>query len=170
MNRILAVAMIVAVSVGASADVVAERWGSGQGCRHPGTARYAVAAGDGTAITYDLSALPAKARIHRARLLAYVKTNGFPLPRPIVVKALSRPCKENAAPAVEGPALPLVGPRYTCFDVTDVVRRWVGGQLANNGLLVAGAKIVRPRTFLEITYEGRLPAVQGRPRRDLHLD
>ena len=156
MNRLFAAALILALSAAASADVVTERWGSIRLCQHKDKAEYVVADGGRTVVKFDLSALPKRAKIIRARFCPYVKTDGFPRPQPIVVQVLTQAHQAGGAPAVQKTPLALLAPRFVSFDATDVVARWASGKLANHGLCVAGATPVRSRTFLEITYEGKL--------------
>ena len=177
MMRLLALAVVVlAGAVQGRSDMVTERWGSGAQGRHPESAEYSAAEGGGTIIKYDLSALKG-AKVIRARLLVNVKSDGFPLPEPIVVQPLTKPCEENAKPAVEEQALALAAPRYTALDATDLVQRWVSGKpainssgllagkLANNGVCFRGPALNKTRTFLEVAYEGALkdppPPVTG---------
>ena len=156
MNKLsLTLTAVMAFSAAAWADVVTERWGAGQQCRHADSADFSPAQGGGSIAKFDLSALPKGAKVYRARLLPGVKYGGFPLAEPIVIQPLTKPAGDDA-PAVEDKALSLVPPRYASFDAADVVQRWASGKLANNGLLIRGAAANASRAFLEITYEGQL--------------
>ena len=149
LSTILAAAWL-ATAAPARAELVTERWGQAGRCRHKGAVRIE-AAGEGAAVTFDLSALPKGAAVYRARLLMDVKCGPAPLDKPIVIQPVT------AAGAVEEKPLPLLGPRFRSFDATDVVRRWAAGKLANRGLRVRNAGgWDRASTQLEITYAGKL--------------
>ena len=158
MRHLVIIACIASVLSAAGADIVTERWG-------PDKATFTPADGGGVVAVFDLSALPRNAKIYRARLLAHVPIDGFPRDEPILVQALTAPHEPGKPPAVEAKAMELVPPRFVTFDAGDVVRRWVSKKLANHGLLIRGGRVDPGRTFLEITYEGRLsdppPAVTG---------
>ncbi len=147
----------LAAALPASAELVTERWGHSGRCRHSGTASFQVLPDAGVVAKFDLSALPKGTKIYRARLLMPVSHGPGPLAKPLVIQPLTAPPGEAGKPAVEQKPLPLLGPRYKSFDATDVVRRWVSGKLANHGLTVRNARgWNRLRTYLEISYEGRL--------------
>ena len=163
--RTIVISSILAIVAGPlRGEVVTERWGTSARCRHSGAAVYLPVA-DGVAVQFDLSSVPKGARIHRARFLPHIRTDGIPLAEPLVVQPLSAPVAGKSEPSVVGQPMLLVGPRYVSLDATAVVRGWVAGTQANHGLLVRGPRIDRERTCLEITYEGALndppPAVTG---------
>jgi len=156
---------IAILTVPAFGDVVTERWGIAPQCRHADTVTYSSPAAGGAVATFDLSALPEKSRVIRARFLPHIDIDGVPLPEPVVIHALGAPADENSTPAAVGRPLELVGPRFVSFDATEVVGQWVSGKLANHGLWVRGPSFDRQRTCLEITYEGKLsgppPPISG---------
>jgi hypothetical protein len=164
MKKIVPPILALLCCVTARAEMVTERWGEASS-RHAGKVSFAAAAGGGVILTYDLSALPKEAKIIRARLLPFIRPTGVPLEEPLLVQALAEPAAAKAAPKLAGRPAALLGPRFVSLDVTEIVRQWAAGKLANNGLLVRGATIERPRTFLEISYAGAVkdppPAVKG---------
>ncbi len=147
---------VVVLTAPAGGDVVTERWGASQACRHAGTASYASPAAGGVVATFDLSAVPKGARIIRARFLPHIRKGAAPLDRPLVVQALAGPAEGSDEPRAAGEPLKLLPPRYVSLDATDVVRRWAAGKRAALPLWVRGAKINPNRSCLEITYEGKL--------------
>jgi hypothetical protein len=148
----------------AQAGTVTERWGEASG-RHTGKVSVAAAEGGGVIVKYDLSDLPKGVKIFRARFLPHIRPTGAPLDEPLLVQALAAPTEAKTPPRLAGQPARLIGPRFVTLDVTEIVRQWASGQLANSGLLVRGAVIERPRTFLEISYEGTVkeppPAATG---------
>ncbi|KPK82703.1 MAG: hypothetical protein AMJ81_09465 [Phycisphaerae bacterium SM23_33] len=161
---ILSAACLLAAAP-AAADFVTERWGPSGRCRHAGAASFQAAPGGGVVAKFDLSKLPRRAGIYRARLRVAVPAGPGPLKEPILVEPLMAEVSGSGRAAGQEP-LPLVGPRYRSFDATDVVRRWASGKLANHGLWVrAPGGWDRLRTYLEISYDGRLkdppPPVTG---------
>ena len=156
----------LAAAARVQADFVTERWGQGERCRHGGTVRFQDAAGGGRIVVFDLSALPKGTRVHRARLRMEVQHGPGPLPEPIAIQPRAKTPPGGALPTAALSALELVGPRFRSFDATDVVRRWVGGELENRGLWVRGARgWQHDKTCLEISYDGKLkdppPPVTG---------
>ena len=169
MKRLATIAALACLcgSLSARAELVTERWGKGGRCRHKDAASFRVVVdGGGVVAKFDLSALPKQATIHRARLLMRIPHGPGPVAEPILVQPLTGPRPESGRPPVEKASLALVGPRFMSFDATDVVRRWVSGKLANNGLWIRNARgRDRLRTYLEVSYAGKLkdppPPVTG---------
>ena len=169
MKRLATIAALACLcgSLSARAELVTERWGRRGRCRHSGAARFRVVVdGGGVVAKFDLSALPKKATIHRARLLMKITHGPGPLKEPILIQPLTAPRPESGKPPVEKASLALVGPRFMSFDATDVVRRWASGKLANNGLWIRNARgRDRLATYLEVSYAGKLkdppPPVTG---------
>ena len=147
--------------------MVTERWGRSGRCRHAGTAEFQLLAGGEVVVKFDLSALPKRTRIYRARLLMTIQAGPRPLPRPVLIQPVTASIRGQGPPKLEPKPLPLLPPRFRSFDATDVARRWVSGKLANHGLCIRNGPRGhdRLRTYLEITYEGRLkdppPPVEG---------
>ncbi|KKL76184.1 hypothetical protein LCGC14_2047450, partial [marine sediment metagenome] len=139
----------------APAEMVTERWGSSDRCRHTGVVTFKDISGSAV-MKFDLSKLAKGAKVHRARLVLPISAGPGPLARPVRIHAMMTPPSDSGW-AVETKALALVAPRYRSFDATDVVRRWASGKLANHGLVVGDAPgWNRQRTYLEITYDGKL--------------
>ena len=67
MRKALLVLLLCAAS--ACADMVVQRWGVSGHVQHPNTLRYESAGAKGTMMIFDLSALPAGAKVYRARLV-----------------------------------------------------------------------------------------------------
>ncbi|MBM4035451.1 MAG: hypothetical protein FJ291_27230 [Planctomycetes bacterium] len=105
--------------------------------------------GGGVVVRFDLAALPNDAKVVRARLVPFVKSDGVPQNEPIVIHALDK----DGATAI-GKPLELAQPRFVTFDATEAVRQWASGKLANSGLIVRGAAPDSRRTCLDVTYEG----------------
>jgi len=158
MRKMLSITLIWILAGSAFGDVVTERWGLGDSCRHAGTVTYTVPTAGGLVAKYDLSALPNPAKIIRARFRPHIDKSAVPLSRPLLVQALSAPIAPNGEPPVSGKPLALLPPRYVTLDATEVVRAWASGKSGNHGLWISGAKIDRRRSCLEITYEGKLTA------------
>lgn len=156
MKKTVVLSAIAILAASACGDVVTERWGASPRCRHTGTVSYLSPPAGGLVARFDLSALPKRARIIRAKLLPHIKKDAVPLARPLLVQALSAPADEGSKPRVAGAPLNLVSPRFVSLDATEVIRQWASGKLANNGLWISGANVDRRRTCLEITYEGKL--------------
>jgi len=123
-NATLIATVVVLLSSLARADlptgqggVVVERWGQAGHVQHPGTLKYAPAQG-AQAAGFDLKALPAKARIHRARVLM-ARRGGYGAS--FEVFAPGAGAKDKPA----GKALSPVPPYCRWFDVTESVRAQV---------------------------------------------
>jgi len=141
---LLSLAPLFAASDPARAGTIVQTWAVEGKATHPGTIRI-TDAGGGAAIQVDLSALPAAARILRARLLveraAIDGSDAEAMIRPEVF--------------VGEKPLPIAGPWFDHFDATEAVRRWIAKRSAGFGLVVkALPKWIRERTRLEIAYEG----------------
>jgi len=143
-------------AVPAAGDFVVEVWGNAAGCHHKGALTVA-----GKVVAFDLSALPGKAKIHRAVLRATVRRNNYR--QPVVVCALPPGAAE---PAADAKPLPLRAPWYKSFDATGAVRAWAAkakGPLRLYFKSVPGWK--SQSTTLEIAYAGKAaapsPAVKG---------
>jgi len=156
MKKIVVLAILAVVASGALGDVVTERWGASPPCQHAKAAAFVAPSGGGVVVRFDLAPLSGDTRVLRARLLPHIRIGGVPLDEPLVVQALSAAADEKSAPAVSGPPLALVGPRFVSLDATEVVRQWVSGKTANHGLWIRGPAIDRDRACLEVTYEGVL--------------
>jgi len=128
----------------AGGDVVTQRWGIGGYVQHAKTLAYEDAGKAGTLMRFDLSALPAKAQIHRARLLMR-RAGGY-------AGSFEVLAGERAA----GQPLAPVPPYCRWFDVTAAVRRWAAGQRGRFGLGVRGSGYDPKATVLEIAFEGSL--------------
>ncbi|MBN1419657.1 MAG: hypothetical protein JXP34_12840 [Planctomycetes bacterium] len=128
----------LAIAAACEAAVVVERWGVDGRVQHPGAIRYEAQDDGATRIRFDLSALPAGATIHRARLF------------------FTRPGLYGSRFELD-PPLPLVPPHFRHFDARAVVR---SGSL----LLREAPSFDRDATVLEIAYDGELrnPPQQAR--------
>ncbi len=139
----------------AGAAVVTERWGVSGHVQHPRTLVFE-ALPDGSALMrFDLSALPAKARVHRARLVLFRREEGFATGFAIV--PAERVGQGAGDVRVTGRGVQLVGPWHRWFDATDPVRKWAATTGRTGMLLLRKAPPLRPAGgYLEIAYEGRL--------------
>jgi hypothetical protein len=153
------------LGVPAYGDLVCERWGSAPSCRHAGAASYSAPAAGGVVATFDLAALAKDTRVIRARFVPHISPGGVPLAEPLVIQALAAPLDGKTDPRAAGQPLELVGPRFTSFDATAVVRQWVAGNRDTCGLWIRGPAFDRQRTYLEVAYQGSLrdppPPVAG---------
>ena len=104
----------------------------------------------GTVLKFDLSAIPAGAKVHRALLKIALKGRDYR--RPITFNAIVK--KGQALEA--GTALPLRPPFFQDLDATDLVRQWVAKPDANLGLQVASApNWQQGQTQLLVSYDGK---------------
>jgi len=73
MKWTLLVATLTAAALAAptGAAMVTARWGVKGPVQHPGTLKYEPAAGEGMLLVFDLSGLPAGAKVYRARLFFF---------------------------------------------------------------------------------------------------
>ncbi|HET6429660.1 MAG TPA: hypothetical protein VFJ30_14680 [Phycisphaerae bacterium] len=137
MRSLLAIALAACTAAAAAqADMVVERWGRYRYTQHK---EVALAAGEkGRVMTVDLSALPRKAAIYRARLV-FTSGKGYEV-------------------SADRKALPLVEPYCLWFDAGEAVRGWVARGIRQGELTIARASRLRPdQVYLEIAYEGKLP-------------
>jgi hypothetical protein len=154
----------------ASADVCASRWSAGQGGPHPGTVKV-LQEGTGGVIQFDLGALPAKAKVYRARL--YVGRGDIEFGqfgRPVLtgeeapvrceVYPLAGAYQAGQPPRTDQKPLDPVGPWCACLDMTECVSQWAAGKKANHGLYVKALPGWQAdQTCLEIAYEGKPDAL-----------
>ncbi len=145
------------------ADVVTQRWGVAGHVQHPGTLRYEVLGSGGTGMRFDLSALPKRAKVYRARLVLARADGDHSRSFDIVpVQQLT----EDGSVKLAGKPLELCPPYYRWFDATEVVRKWASAGQAEGLLLIRGGpRFQRESAFLEVSYEGKLaeppPQVSG---------
>lgn len=151
---VLAGAVVLAAAASVGADVVTERWGVSGHVQHAGALRYQVLGSAGTAMRFDLSALPQEARVYRARLFMFRQRPDYQ--RSFDIVPIERLDEDGQVKASGGP-LELAGPYYRWFDVTEGVRRRLRAGRKDLLLLIRSApRIERPATFLEIAYAGGL--------------
>jgi len=134
--------LILLLAAAARADMVVQRWGAGGHVQHAKTLTYDPRAKAGALLTFDLSALPKRATVYRARLV-FTAGEGY----------------EITAPDAAGKDQPLklVGPYYIWFDAADAARAAVAagsGKIAFTLHRASGFKT--DQVFLEIAYEGKL--------------
>ena len=158
--RVAMALFAVCLSSSAGAAVVTGRWGVRGRIQHRGTLKYEPAGKQGTLLTFDLSALPKRTAVYRARLFfsgVKWKENGFDL-----VPAKRAGGKLVAA----GKRLEPAAPWYQWLDATDAARAWSKSGARAGLLWMRGARgFRREATALEIAYEGLLPADLPRPVR-----
>jgi len=146
--RSAGVACLLAFAAAAGGDVVVARWGGKGNVRHAGTLAFREIPQRGTLMTFDLSALPKGARIHRARLK---------LVRPEQYGPGFHLVPADADGKASGERLKLIGPENLWFDATDAARRWATGGAAKGFLLLRGGpRFEQDATFLEVAFEGTL--------------
>ncbi len=136
MKNMLAIALAACTAVAAArADMVVERWGKYKYTQHKDVS---LGAGKkGTVMTVDLSALPTKAKVYRARL---VFTSG----RGYEVSAAGKPLRS-------------VEPYCLWFDATEAVRGWVAAGRGKGEITIGRAgRLKADQVYLEIAYEGKL--------------
>jgi len=150
--------LLWAAAASATADVVVERWGVKGHIQHGDTLSYVSAAG-GTLMTLDLSALPTRARVYRARLV--FKREGMYGRGFDIVPAEG----EGGEARAVGRPLKLVPPVYRWFDATGAVADAVKAGSKELRLLIRRApSFRREATFLEIAYEGKPVGGASLPR------
>ena len=158
-GSVLGLVLVALSAAAARADYLTQTWGNAKSCMHGGTAKL-----DGKVLSFDLSAVPAGAKVHRAVLRPGLKGGRYA--EPILLRAvLAAPAGGGGEPKL-GEPLVLRGPWFDRFDATPAVRRWLAGPNANLGLYVqSGPRIPVDQVVLEISFEGRgakpLPAVTG---------
>jgi hypothetical protein len=162
MKRLLLTAGVcLAAGAACPAGPVGERWGGQQTpCTHPGTLKV-IKGKAGPRLAFDLSAIPRRAKVHRAWLYCFTQDDTQP----------TEPAKLYVADALDadgeaihrGEPLDLVPPWYRCFDATAAVRKWVAEPKRNLGLAVAQFERLLPqRTYLEVLYDAQA-AAKGLP-------
>ena len=141
-------------AAGARADFVTDSFGI-KGCSKPGTMTAARAEGVGMVLKFDLSALPKRAKVHRAILKMSCRRRDYR--RAVLLYPLT--AGKDGQPARTKNPLPLRGPFFQDFDATDLVRAWVKDPKANLGLAVVSAPgWDQDATAMLVSYDGR-----GRP-------
>ena len=144
---------LLVCTVSIQADFVHERWaGKNVPCTHLGTLRI-IHAQSAQRLVFDLSAIPADARIHHASIYCTTNQNRQPAdsPRLFVVEAL----KPDGHLSRGAKPLQLESPWYRSFEVTEAVKRWVGKPKVNFGVAVEAFEgLIAPQTRLEVLYEG----------------
>ena len=148
---VLGTSVLAATIVSAQAGMVSARWGVKGPMQHPGTLRFYSRAGGGRVMAVDLSALPKKARIYRARML--LSGTNWKEPGFDIVPARRVGTGDQAAIEADGDRLKVVAPWNQWLDATEAVRRWAS-QGAGTGLLwIRGRRSFdRGATILEIAY------------------
>ena len=150
MKRLQMVAALLGMLAAmAGADLVVEQWGGQGPYAHPDTLK---ASGDGQKIEVDLSALPAGAKVVRARLIAFRDEPAFD--------------RDEALADVEisegGKRLELIGPWYDRFAVPPQA---LAGKKSLTLTVGQFPGWLPDKTVLEIAYEGKpaadLPAVKA---------
>ncbi len=140
--------VLLALCAGALAAPVGERWGNGR-CTHPGTLRVE-RQGSVVRLVFDLSAIPAGARVHRASLRCFTQEGRQPLEDPQLFEAKADGSADRSRP------LRLEPPWYRSFDATGAVGRAVGREPRKLTIVVARFDAFLPqRTCLDVVYEGR---------------
>jgi len=142
MRRLLLIGLVLGAAASASAAVVVERWGVGGHVQHPKMLSHK-AQGAGTAMTFDLSALPKGAKVHRARLVMFRKGR-WNYSETFRVRV----------PDAKRPFAP-VPPYCRWYDVTDAARKSTASSRSVS-FEVFGSGYDGNRMFLEIAYEGKL--------------
>ena len=156
MRFLLASLVALAVAVGCAAgQPVRERWGGpGLQCAHPDTLKV-VPGSAGARLVFDLSAIPAGARVHHASLYCFTQGGRQPNETPRIRVVQGVDAQGNPARIQPG-SLALEGPWYRSFDATEAVRRWVNDRASNHGLVVSRFEgLVAGRTYLDVLYDGR---------------
>jgi len=154
LGALLAAASAAARAPGARAAVVTERWGVAGHIQHPGTLVYEALPDGKTLMRFDLSALPKKAKVYRARLVM-VRTGG-PFGQAFDIAPARRAGPAGAVRADRRP-LRLIGPWYRWFDATEAAAGAAAEDDRTLRLLLRKAPEFQPEaTWLEVAYEGRL--------------
>jgi len=113
---------------------------------------------DGTTVlSFDLQAIPAGAKVHRARLRcerAPIDGLNEDVLRPIEIYPLASPHVQGSRPRAADAPLKPIGPWYDAFDVTDLIRRCVAGQASAGVWVKRFPGWHKDRTFLDLMYEG----------------
>ena len=150
MRRISLLVVAALLAGGAAeAEMATARWGVKGPVQHPDTLSFQPSP-QGDVMTIDLSALPAKAQVYRARLLfsgVNWKEKGFD-----IVPAE----RGDGGPKAAGPRLEVAAPHCQWLDATEAVRRWAKAGAREGVLLMRTRRAFdAPATFLEIAYEGK---------------
>ncbi|MHC4398376.1 MAG: hypothetical protein ACYTG0_01710 [Planctomycetota bacterium] len=114
---------------------------------------------DGTAVLeFDRLSLPADARVYQARLLCRREPIDGRHPEArvdVAIHPMTAPYRKDTRPTAEAQPLPLVGPWYGSFEMTAVVRGWLGGTRPVHALFVKTFPGWRKETTcLDVMYEG----------------
>jgi len=134
--------LVVAIAAAAGrAEMAVENWGGEGHFAHPGAMKLAE---DGKRISFALSALPASAKIYRARLVCFREAPPVDAEEALISAEVHGP--GSAKP------LELIGPWYDAFAVSASAIR-PGQDLAFTVAAFPGW--VPEQTFLEIAYEAR---------------
>ena len=164
-NHLVAL-LALTLTAAASADMCVSRWTAGAKGPHPNTVKVESAA-DGDVITIDLSALPAGAEVHRARLYvggpdpelrapARLPKNAEPFFAGADVYMLKAAYSAGKAPQLAEQPVPAAGPHFECLDVTEVVRQWASGKAMNFGLYARNIPAWdQDATGLEIAWDAK---------------
>ncbi len=155
----------------ALAEPVIEHWGAGDRCAHKKALKIAVvshgeAAAEGSngpwVVKIDLTALPARAKIHRASLLI----RRSPIDgrdAAALVNVEVAPLAAGTDHPTPGEPLKLEAPWFAGFDVTETVRTWSARPGTDHALLVKSCPGFEPEaTRLEIMYETMRAVGAGR--------
>lgn len=149
-------ALCVSVAVvSARADFVTDSFGR-KDCSRPGTMTLGRVEDGAMVLTFDLSALPKGAGVHRA-ILEITCDRGRSYGRGVLFHA-RLVGKDGKAVRAEEP-LALRPPFFQDFDATELARKWVADPKSNLGLVVASAPgWQREKTRLLVSYEGEAPS------------
>ena len=164
------VLLVIVVGVGGSvrADVVTRRWGPPTDLRsvqttisnEPSatTARVSILSGpQGPVLKFDLSDLPAGAKIYRADVIPgragpLLGSEDDAMRKVEVFQVMSSSAGRTTP---YGRPLALRSPWFDRLDATDAVQQWAGGK-RTSALLVSGCAKWSPEgTYLDVTYEGQ---------------
>jgi hypothetical protein len=148
---VLAFGLPAACSLPALAAVAADAWSAGEEGPHPKAITIAKQDGGGL-MTVKLDGLPKGTRVHRSRLYAYRDATINPQDLLVDIEVY-------AGKAAAGKPLPLVGPTFNCFDVTDAAKRAAEGGGPLNLFVKAFPGWQEDRTRVEVAYEGAAPAL-----------
>jgi len=144
MRRTATIVAILLAARAAWGGLVSERWaGKAVKATHPNTMKVIGEAG-GARVVFDLSAIPAGAKVYHASLYCFAQRGRQPV-KAVLIHPAGSP----------GATLKLEAPWYASFDATKAVAAWVKNPKANKGLKVARFdNFDAPRTYLEVMYEG----------------
>lgn len=153
---LIVVLVLPTIAVG---EMAVQRWGVGGHVQHAGTVAYETHAKTQNVIRVDLSALPAGAKVHRARLFFSRPgryASGFEI---VPAQRVGRDKEAQLRPT--GRRVELGGLHWRWFDATDAVRDWTRGARRTGMLLLLkrAPSFDRKATYLEIAYEGKVAAV-----------